>query len=360
MKKINRISIILLAVAIFNCDQPTEDLLTDGDYQVVFSSKREGGWGGWDIYALNLSGIGLQRLTEENGDDIVYTGGLSVGTQKIVFSSTRDNSRYQIYIMDSDGSNQTLLSTDPNVDDNYPRFTPDGLRIVFASNREGRYDIFSMDVAGNNLVNLTASPAYHEKNPMVSPDGTKILFTRSILDTIRHKNMYLDQPYLMNIDGSNLVDLGRAEYFGPAIRFAPNMEYIIFHGGLIGYRNTDIYRVDLATLEITQLSNSSFSEYATDISPDSRKIAYHRADEYGGHMVYIIDADGSNRKILTYGLDSRDAYFTPKGDKLIYSTNIEGPYNIYKMDIDGSAPERISNHRAEADYRVVGNFIGVQ
>ena len=56
--------------------------------------------------------------------------------------------------MKSDGSNVRRLTTNPGQDIR-PRFSPDGRRIAFTSNRDGNYEIYLMNADGSGLVRLT-------------------------------------------------------------------------------------------------------------------------------------------------------------------------------------------------------------
>ena len=63
---------------------------------------------------------------------------------------------YQIFIMNSDGSNHINLSNN-SYSDTFPRWSPDGNKIVFYSNRlgTGNDEIFVMDYNGNNQNNIS-------------------------------------------------------------------------------------------------------------------------------------------------------------------------------------------------------------
>ena len=86
---------------------------------------------------------------------------------KIAFTRWEDDSR-EICVMDADGDNEVRLTDDPGFDAE-PSWSPDGNRIAF--NRG--HDIYIMDSDGRNLTILTGG-----REPAWSPDGTKIAFTR--------------------------------------------------------------------------------------------------------------------------------------------------------------------------------------
>ena len=82
----------------------------------------------------------------------------SAASPKIVFGSVRNGDDHDIYVMDLDGSNQTRLTSHPAYDDQ-PKWSPDGNKIVFMSDRSGNFDVYSMNADGTNQTRLTNNPA---------------------------------------------------------------------------------------------------------------------------------------------------------------------------------------------------------
>jgi len=80
--------------------------------------------------------------------------------------------------------------------DSRARFSPNGSKIVFQSVRDGQSEIYVMNSDGTNQTRLTNNPAW-DSAPAWSPDGTKILFTSLRDDGIT------PALYVMNADGSN-------------------------------------------------------------------------------------------------------------------------------------------------------------
>jgi Tol biopolymer transport system component/subtilisin family serine protease len=79
--------------------------------------------------------------------------------------------------------------------DSRPRFSPDGSKIVFQSNRDGQAEIYVMNSDGTAQTRLTNNSAA-DTAPAWSPDGTRILFT-SLRDGPMSPALYV-----MNADGS--------------------------------------------------------------------------------------------------------------------------------------------------------------
>lgn len=87
----------------------------------------------------------------------------------------------KIWVMDANGGNPTQLSTgNGNYNDIDPRWSTDGKRIVFASNRgtvKGRqnYDIWIMNADGSHITQLTTNSSCDDK-PVFAPDNKTVFF----------------------------------------------------------------------------------------------------------------------------------------------------------------------------------------
>ena len=87
-------------------------------------------------------------------------------------------------------------------------------------------------------------------------------------------------------------------------------------------------------------------------STDGSKIAFVR-DRDGQGEIYVMNADGSERRRLTYNeYDDVEPDWSPDGSKIVFSSNRNGSYDIYVMDADGSNQTRLTygdgNERAPA------------
>jgi dipeptidyl aminopeptidase/acylaminoacyl peptidase len=68
------------------------------------------------------------------------------------------DSNEEIYVMDSNGQNQTRLTFNP-ADDTNIAISPDGTKIVFESQGNSNREIFVMNRDGSNKMRLTKNPA---------------------------------------------------------------------------------------------------------------------------------------------------------------------------------------------------------
>jgi Tol biopolymer transport system component len=77
---------------------------------------------------------------------------------KIIFTSLASGN-LDLWIMNTDGTNQKQLTTDPEQDDS-PSVSPDGQYIIFNSLRGGLPSLWRMNMDGSNLKQLTDKEDY--------------------------------------------------------------------------------------------------------------------------------------------------------------------------------------------------------
>ncbi|MDD5311949.1 MAG: hypothetical protein PHO26_02800 [Dehalococcoidia bacterium] len=184
--------------------------------------KDEAGDPSYEIFMVNTDRSNLTQLTrgqekeapveaaEESSQGHSHGGGIviwnSVPTwspdgSKILFASNRDGNGTVpvLYIMNPDGSDQKKLGFPSEIDGTEPDWSPATNKIVFVRGTAAKGDIWVMD-AGSPFPNLTAKKITDNKDnnrsPVWSPDGKQIAF---VADTYGD-----DDIFIMNADGSNI------------------------------------------------------------------------------------------------------------------------------------------------------------
>jgi Tol biopolymer transport system component len=95
--------------------------------------------------------------------------------EEIVFRSNRADGLNDLYLIGRDGLGLRRLTFD-GVGVRTPRFSPDGMKIAFASARAGNFDIWVVNRDGTGLRRVTSDPLF-EDNPSWTEDG-KLVFAR--------------------------------------------------------------------------------------------------------------------------------------------------------------------------------------
>jgi TolB protein len=257
---------------------------------------------------------------------------------RVAFFSMRDGNA-EIYVMAADGSNPVNITRHP-ADDWDPSWSPDGTKIVFQSWRDGNAEIYVMNADGTNVRNLTNNPA-EDSHPDWSPDGKKIVFCSN-----------RDNPggpvdiYVMDVDGSNPVNLTRSPEsvdWYPA--WSPDGRKIAFCSNRDGHY--EIYVMNADGSDLRRLTWSSGSCQPT-WSPDGTKIAFCRdvwlSPFCVARYIFVMDANGANLHQVTSGdcgQDDRDPCWFP-GDKIAFASNRTGNYEIYSINSDGTGLQQLT------------------
>jgi len=262
--------------------------------KIVFVSDRDGpdpvgDLGRSEIYIMNSDGSDQRRLT--NSDTVKGFPVLSPDGRKIAFNSGKP-APVELYVMNVDGTGRARLTnlTESRLGARRPAWSPDGKKLAFQSYSQP--DIYVVNADGTGLKNLTSRPGA-DRDPTWSPDGHRIAFA-SDRDS-------MPGIYVMNEDGSHPVLLiGRAKRESPAVWatpvWSPDGSKIAFARGQGADR--DIWVVNADGTGLVRLTTNPTEDGHPSWSPDSRHIVFHR--RVLGHMqIFVMKADGSDVRPLT-------------------------------------------------------------
>lgn len=269
-----------------------------------------------------------------------YLGGPSMSPDgtKIVFGSPLSGNG-DIYMMDADGSNWTPL-TETSRSDCFPRFFPDGKKILFVSETDGKQmgELYEMDLEERGLRQLTHTKA-GERDPIVSPDGRKAAYQRYALpaDPCRRE---CDKIYVLDLETLNETPVAKTCQRFTAIHlvgFSPQSDRIYYerYGDCPG--NPDglwATQLDGSSPEVV-LPQGSYPDLHTIvrlISPDGKNLLLSREDD-----LWTMQWDGSALRQLTFSEEREDEPSFSKDGELILFLGILGDY------ASGDAPIRILN-----------------
>ena len=120
------------------------------------------------------------------GDRLIARPELSPDGTRFVMRVPR-RTQDDIAVVNRDGSNWRDLTTDKFFD-RYPRWSPDGKKIVFVSDRSGRYEIWTLDADAAVLCQITFDTSGDTTFPLWSPDGSQILLHTNFVNQILNFN----------------------------------------------------------------------------------------------------------------------------------------------------------------------------
>lgn len=246
----------------------------------------------------------------------------------------------QIFTMNADGSNKSLVSTGKGrCTCSY--FTPDGKWLYFSSTHE-------KNEGPQKPIDMSKGYVW-----MVNPDFS-----------IYRKPMGPSHKAPANQHSDALESVISLNGYVAETTIAPNGKWMSFTSDYEG--DLEIYRADLNGKNIKRLTNHVGYDGGPFISYDSKKIVY-RADVPANpqeaaayqellkeHMVrpskleiWIMDADGSNkRQVTNLKCASFAPFLHPDGKRIIFSSNYGDPkgreFDLWMINVDGTGLERIT------------------
>ena len=118
---------------------------------------------------MNADGQGRRNVTGDTGLTNNRFPTWSPDGRKIAFHSQPNFKGYNIYVITAEGENLERLTE--GGDNRFPAYSPDGTKIAFASTRDGDYNIYMMDTNGSNPVKLTRTPPGVDNTYPAWPQG---------------------------------------------------------------------------------------------------------------------------------------------------------------------------------------------
>ena len=305
---------------------------------IAFRSDRSGNFniftvdsnGGTPVQITFDSSNEIPEAFSADGEFILFSANIQDEAQSILFPSVRMTELYQIPV---NGGNPIQIAGVPI---QMPSFSKENPDIVFYQDSKGMEDewrkhhtssitrdIWQWNREENSFKNIT-NRAGEDRNPVVSQNGNTIYFLR-------------EEPggslnvYSMDIDGGNVKQL--TDFISHPVRFLSAAD----NGTLAFTYDGEIYTmkpgttpakvvIDVTTDSYPQVKKININELDdAAVSPDGKSVAFiSRGD------VFVTSALYKTTKQITHTPEAElQISWSPEGDKLIYTSERDGHWNIY-------------------------------
>jgi dipeptidyl aminopeptidase/acylaminoacyl peptidase len=289
-----------------------------------------------------------------------------------------------LWIVNFDSTEHRPLTTG-TYGDTSPRWSPDGMRLAFVSDRDGKSQLYVRWMDSGQTAKLTDL----ENSPTAiawSPDGKQIAFGSLVsatppkiasMPSAPDGAKWADPPrvfedLIYRFNGPGYLKPGYSQIFvvsaeggpprqltsgnfphGPSVAelgasnfaWAPDSKSLIFSmNGTVNYEyeplHSELFELTLADSTLKQLTHRNGPNNAPDISPDGKLIAYTGFDDrYQGHQttyLYVANRDGSNPQVVAPKLD-RDAsspHWSSDSKGIFFSYADQGDTKLAYLPLD--------------------------
>jgi dipeptidyl aminopeptidase/acylaminoacyl peptidase len=291
------------------------------------------------LWVMDLSTENSVRL----GGDQPAGGPLWSGDSKWIAFRGADGERHGLLLAHPDGSGTTFVATMVGTNSALPgtgkdfTWSPDGRQIAFVSSTAAA-------VAGEASGDPMIITRY-----LYKPDAGEGM-------TRFNDNQRL-HIFVVEIASKQVRQLTQGDYDEHSIDWSPDGKQLVFASNREPnqdeFFNYDLFTLQLADNSIHRLTATEFNEYDPLWSPDGKFIVYRgtrrgltdRETTMEDTHVWIMNADGSNRREIGSAIDNRQGtpQWSPEGSAVYFTVQERGNNHLVRLPIAGGQPEYVVN-----------------
>ena len=300
----------------------------------------------WDV-AADLGPV--SKVAFDTTEGTWMNVDVSPDGRRIVFDLLGD-----LYVMPVDGTaagKATRVTSGPAYD-MQPRFSPDGNRIAFSTDRDGLWNIWTMDTSGKDAKQISRDRRWFVNSPTWSPDGAYIFARRHF---VKERSLGAGEIWMFHTsgpsDGLQVTERagwqkdngepdvsadGRYLYYSKDVTPGTTFEYNKDPNGTI----YAVIRRDLTTGRERRVVSVQGGSVAPQVSPDGKTLAYVRRVRLKSFL-YLRDLESGRDRQLFGNVDKdlQEAWaihglypqyaWTPDGRSIV----IWGEGKIWRVDV---------------------------
>lgn len=202
------------------------------------------------------------------------------------------------------------------------------------------------DLQTGNDINIGSVTGEGHRN-VVSPDGS-VIASLTNLEGPRWSLALLDT-----------VQWQRTEIFEfqgafPTLAWSPDGHTLAYgaisEGREPEFNNSELFLLDVTTLETQQLTDNDYRDDSPSFSPDGKQLAYTSSAD-GFNRLYILDIATKASRRVTDQAFGYVPVWSPDGQQIAFSSNHEEFHNqVYMINTDGTNLRRVSFTTATDDF----------
>ena len=313
---------------------------------------------------------------------------ISPDGQRVAYSvrkSDRPGRPYsEVWVMETASGEVSKLGGEGGVASG-PRWSPDGREIAYIGVAEGQAGLVVARADGSSAKFLAPITGTNHPLPSAgeritwSPDGNRIAFVSATKAPVDVDNgdpivitRYLYKPtasegmtrfndnrrvhiFIFDRLANRVHQLTSGRYYEHSIDWSPRGDEIVF---ISNHEpdpdrtfNYDIHAVRVENGEVRRVTDTASAEYQPKWSPDGRSIAYlgtrrsftSSEPTMEDTHVWVVDADGRNRRELGGSVDNRqrNVRWAADGQSLYFTVQARGNVHLFRLPVSGGSPQML-------------------
>jgi dipeptidyl aminopeptidase/acylaminoacyl peptidase len=251
-----------------------------------------------------------------------------------------------------------------------PRWSPDGSWIAYVGRQEDRSGVIVVRPDGSDATFL--APVQYTNHPLPSrgerlswsPDGRAIAFVSTVPGPeapdaqgdptaaeglTRFNDNRRAHIFIVDVASNNVRQLTSGDYYEHSLDWSPDGQEILFVSNREPdpdrFFNYDIFAARVHDGEIRRITQTESAEYRPQWSPDGQTVVYQGTRRgltssettMEDTHIWLVDADGSNRRELGAVIDNRQGTPAWSGDgRLVYFTvQQQGSVQLHRLNLSG-------------------------
>ncbi|MDX9829754.1 MAG: DPP IV N-terminal domain-containing protein [Anaerolineae bacterium] len=209
--------------------------------------------------------------------------------------------------------------------------------IAYQSRAQGEnaWSLVVVDSDGGHRTVVTSGQSGFLAPPAWSPDGSRLVL-------VSDRSGFSDL-WLVDLDGSNAVNLTLDEAKDHSPAWSPDGQWIAF----ASLRDALYWELYVMRADGSDVRRLTWWEDASDLSPswspDGSRIAFASKRD-GNWEIYTMDRDGGNLLRLTdHPADDTNPAWSPDGSRIAFESLREGYAEIMIVSVTGGEPVNVSN-----------------
>lgn len=257
-----------------------------------------------------------------------------------------------------------------------PSWSPDGKLIAVGASRSNKleFTLLAVPVNGDSPIELCEWVWKDLRAVAWNEDGSNIYFSatakssnslqiwrlpypdcearRITNDTNSYEelSLALDPPTLVTMQTDGLANIWLVPTTGAPRRITSGRTegfdgLAVTGDGRIFYASTENQQPDLWSMKVDGTDIKRLTHDGClfpSVSRDGRFVTFVSA-EGGIHHIWRIDADGKNRKQLTFGDGESYPYIAPDGGSIVYTPQGKARNTLWRISIDGGPPQQLTD-----------------